>query len=367
MKKKIELIDLKQRYKNEKKDLIKIFDETLSSGNLVLTKELDEFENLICKFTGAKFCLGLNSGTDALMMSLLACGIKKGDEVITSAISFIATAGAIHHVGAIPVFVDVKDDLNIDPSKIEKKITEKTKAIIPVHWTGRMCDMAEINKIAKKHSILVIEDAAQAMGSFYKKKHAGSFSKIAAFSAHPLKNLNGIGDGGFITTNDKAIYTFIKKYRNHGLVGRDNAEIFGINSRLDIINAKILTYRLKKLKQINQARANNIKLYKKYLKYKKIIIIDDHKDKVSSNVMFVTLCEKRDKLKKFLEKKNIQTLIYYGKPLHRHKASKHLVREDLHKAEQLCKKVLAFPHHQYLKKIDIQYICKQINLFYERF
>ena len=365
--KKIELIDLRKRYKKEKKDLIKIFNQTLSSGNLILTKELDDFENAICKFTGAKYCLGLNSGTDALMMSLMACGIKKGDEVITSAISFIASAGAIHHIGAIPIFVDVNDDLNIDPFLIEKKITKKTKAIVPVHWTGRMCDMTAINKIAKKYKLIVVEDAAQAMGSYYKKKHAGYFSRVASFSAHPLKNLNGIGDGGFITTNDRSVYNFIKKYRNHGLVGRDNSEIFGINSRLDVINARILRYRLKKLNQINKKRTKNINLYRKYLNTKRIKIIEDHKDKINSNVMFVVICEKRDELKKYLDHKKIQTLIYYGKPLHKHKAARFLGFKNLQKAEGLCKKVLALPHHQYLKKNDIIYICKQINFFYERF
>ena len=203
---KIELIDLRERYKHERKQILKIIDKTLKKGNLILTKELEEFEKEVCKYTGAKYCLGLNSGTDALMMSLWASGIKKGDEVITSSLSFIASAGAIAHIGAIPIFVDVKDDLNINPDIIEKYISKKTRAIIPVHWTGRICDMTKINKIAKKNNLVVIEDAAQGMGSYYKNKHAGMFSKIAAFSSHPLKNLNGIGDSGFIITNNKKIY-----------------------------------------------------------------------------------------------------------------------------------------------------------------
>ena len=156
-----------------------------------------------------------------LMMAMWSCGIKRGDEVITSPISFVATAGSIVHLGAKPIFADVGQDLNLDPSSIEKLITKKTKAIMPVHWTGRICDMDKIKKIAKKNNLLIIEDAAQGMGSYYKGKHAGNFSKVAAFSAHPLKNLNGIGDSGFITTNDKKIYEKIKLYRNHGLAGRD--------------------------------------------------------------------------------------------------------------------------------------------------
>ena len=155
MKNKVELIDLKLRYKSERKVLLKIFDKTLTSGELILSRKLDNFENAICKYTGAKYCLGLNSGKDALMMALFALGIGRGDEVITSPLSFIATAAAIDHVGAKPVFVDTKDDLNIDETKIEEKITSKTKAIIPVHWTGRMANIKKIKIIADKYNLKI--------------------------------------------------------------------------------------------------------------------------------------------------------------------------------------------------------------------
>ena len=230
---KVELIDLKQRFKHEEKTIMKIVHKVLSKGNLILTKEVQNFEKSVCKYTNTKYCLGLNSGTDALMMSLWSSGIKKGDEVITSPISFIATANAIVHVGAKPVFVDVGEDLNINPKLIENAITKKTKAIIPVHWTGRVCQMDKIMKIANKYGLIVIEDAAQATGAYY-KKHAGTFGKISAFSTHPLKNLNALGDGGFVITNEKRLYDKIKLYRSHGLEGRDDAKIIGVNSRLDL-------------------------------------------------------------------------------------------------------------------------------------
>lgn len=364
---KVELIDLRSRYKEEKKDIIKILDKTLKKGNLILTPELENLEKRIAQYTGSKFCLGLNSGTDALMMSLWACGIKKGDEVITSALSFVASAGSIVHLGATPIFSDVKDDLNIDPDNIEKLITKNTKAILPVHWTGRMCDMDKIVKIAKKYKLLIIEDAAQGMGSFYKGKHAGKFSKVAAFSAHPLKNLNGIGDSGFITTDDKKIYDKIKLYRNHGLAGRDVVNIFGVNSRLDVINAEIINYRLNKLKNVINKRRRNINYYKKYLKTNKVQIIPDKKYEINSYVMFITICENRDELKKFLEKHKIQSLIYYGNPLHKHRASKYLPRRgNLINSEYLTTKVLALPHHQGLNETDIKFVCKVINKFYEK-
>ena len=282
---KVEFIDLKSRYKLEKKEILSCINKILKKGNLVLTKELEEFENLICKYTGAKYCVGLNSGTDALMMSLWALGIRKGDEVITSPISFIATAGAIMHVGAKPVFVDVKEDFNIDADKIEEKINSKTKAIMPVHWTGRMCNMNKIKSIAKKHKLFLIEDAAQAMGSYFNNIHAGRYSDISAFSTHPLKNLNALGDGGFVLTDKKNLYKKIKLNRNHGLKSRDNVEFFGLNSRLDVLNAEVLKFRLKKLRDINAKRRNNVSIYRKNLKIKNIKILEDGKNEINSYVI----------------------------------------------------------------------------------
>lgn len=364
---KIELIDLKQRYKEESAQILTSIKKVLSKGHLVLTEELNKFENNICKYTGSKYCLGLNSGTDALMMSLWALGIGKGDEVITSPISFVATIGAIIHVGAKPVFVDIAEDLNIDASKIELKITKRTKAIMPIHWTGKMCSMDTIAKIAKKHKLKIIEDAAQGMGSYYKKKHAGTYSDIAAFSTHPLKNLNGLGDGGFITTNNKQLYEKIKLYRNHGIKSRDNVHVFGVNSRLDVLNAEVLNFRLKKLKSVILKRRRNIAIYRKLINQKFIKIPHDTKNQFSSCVIFLCLCERRDELQKYLNSKSIQSLVYYGTPLHKHYASKNrgLHKTKLPVSENLAKKVLALPHHQNLTTNQIKLVCREVNKFYK--
>ncbi len=364
---KIEIIDLKKRFQDEKKDLLICINKVLKKGNLVLTPEVENFEKKICKYTGSKYCLGLNSGTDALMMSLWSNGISKGDEVITSPISFIASSNSILHVGAKPVFVDVGEDLNINPNLIERAITKKTKAILPVHWTGRMANMDKILKIAKKYKLIVIEDAAQAMGAYFKKKHAGTFGDISAFSAHPLKNLNALGDGGFVITNKKNLYDKIKVYRNHGLVGRDKVEFAGVNSRLDSLHAEVLSFRLNKLKGVISKRSKNINLYKKYLLTDKVKIIPSNKNYLNANVMFITLCENRDKLQNYLKKYNIQSLVYYKNPLHLHKANKHLgyKRGDLPVSEKLTKKVLSFPHHQYLKDKEVKFVSQKINNFYK--
>ena len=362
----IEIIDLRKRFQEEKYEILKCINRVLKKGNLILTPEVENFENSICKYTDSKYCLGVNSGTDALMMSLWSAGISRGDEVITSPISFIASVSSIIHVGAKPVFVDVDEDLNINPDLIEMAITKKTKVIMPVHWTGRVCKMDKILKIAKKYNLIVIEDAAQGMGSYYKKKHAGTFGKISAFSTHPLKNLNALGDGGFIITNEKKFYNKIKLYRNHGLKGRDNVELIGVNSRLDSLNAEILSFRLKRLKNIILRRRKNINLYRKLVKTKKVKIIQDKKNENNSYVMFITLCDKRDKLQKYLKKFNIQSLVYYKTPLHLHKATKYLgyKKGDFPNAERIASQVLSFPHHQHLKKSEIEFVCKKINNFY---
>ena len=363
---KVELIDLRDRFKEEGKAIIKIVEKVLSKGNLILTKEVQNFEKSICKFTGAKFCLGLNSGTDALMMSLWSSGIKRGDEVITSPISFVATANSIIHVGAKPVFVDVGDDLNINPDLIEAAITKNTKAIMPVHWTGRVCEMDKITKIAKKYKLKIIEDAAQATGAYYKGRHAGTFGKISAFSTHPLKNLNALGDGGFIITNEKKLYDKIKLYRSHGLEGRDDAKIIGVNSRLDSLNAEVLSFRLKKLKNIINRRKKNINYYKKYIKTDKVKILSDGKNEKNAYVMFVVLAENRNKLQEYLKKFNIQSLLYYPTPLHLHKSMKYLgyKKGNLINAERIASKVISFPHHQHLTEKQIKFVSEKINKFY---
>ena len=363
---KVELIDLRDRFKEERKAIIKIVEKVLSKGNLILTKEVQNFEKSICKFTGAKFCLGLNSGTDALMMSLWSSGIKRGDEVITSPISFVATANSIIHVGAKPVFVDVRDDLNINPDLIEAAITKNTKAIMPVHWTGRVCEMDKITKIAKKYKLKIIEDAAQATGAYYKGRHAGTFGKISAFSTHPLKNLNALGDGGFIITNEKKLYDKIKLYRSHGLEGRDDAKIIGVNSRLDSLNAEVLSFRLKKLKNIINRRKKNINYYKKYIKTDKVKILSDGKNEKNAYVMFVVLAENRNKLQEYLKKFNIQSLLYYPTPLHLHNSMKYLgyKKGNLINAERITSKVISFPHHQHLTEKQIKFVSEKINKFY---
>ena len=364
---KVPFIDLKLRYQEEKIDLHKAIEKVISKGNLVLTEEVRQLEHDVENYTNAKHCISLNSGTDALMMALWASGIKKGDEIIQPPISFVATTGATIHVGAKPVYCDVGKDQLLDVNKIESVITNKTKAIMPVHWAGKMCDMEKIMQIAKKYKIKVIEDSAQSIGTYYKKKHGGTFGLAGAISCHPLKNLNALGDGGLLLTNSSKIAKKVRLMRNHRLESRDNVVLYGVNSRLDSLNAEVLRMRLRKLANIIKRRRKNAKLYEKLIRRPEIKFIKTPNDRKDGFVMFIVLAKKRDLLQKYLSSHGIESIIYYGTPLHLHKAAKNLgyKKGDFPEAEKQCSEVLALPHHQHLTEEQIFYVANKINKFYD--
>ena len=294
-------------------------------------------------------------------------GVRRGDEVITPPNSFVASTAVIIHLGAKPVFVDVKSDQNIDENEIEKKITKKTKAIMTVHLKGRMCDMDKIMQIGNKYKIPVIEDCAQSIMSSFKKKMSGSWGEVGCFSAHPLKNLNAIGDGGYLTTNNKNLYQKIKNLRTHGMdENRNNVKNFGYVSRMDNLQAAILNFRIKNLKKIIRIRRNNVNLYLENLDLKRVYFPFENQDQFNTYHTFVIQVEKKDQLKKFLKYKGIDTAIHYPVPIHLQRASKFLGLKNgsFPNSEEQSKKILTLPINQFLKKDEILYICKQINRFY---
>ena len=364
---KIPYINLSKQYQLEGKKLLSVINKVLKSGQFVGGDEIIKFEKNITKLLKVKYCVALNSGTDALTLGLYALGVRKNDEVITTANSFIASTAVIVHLGAKPVFVDVKPDQLIDPSLIEKSITKKTKAIMVVHLTGRVCDMNKINEISQKYNIPIIEDAAQSIGSKYNNKYAGSFGRIGCFSAHPLKNLNAVGDSGYLTTNSSKIAKFLKDVRNHGMADRNKVKNFGYVSRMDNLQAAILNFRLKYLKKIIKKRRENAKIYFKYLNKKFIFIPRENKKEFNTYHTFVVQVNNRNLLQKYLKKKGIGTAIHYPIPIHMQPAFKKLnyKTNKLPKTEGQSKKIITLPIHQYLKHPDIKKICKVINNFYE--
>ena len=365
---KIPYINLKKQYKFERTKLLKVIDRSLKSGSWVGGKEVEKFESLISKICRTKYCVSLNSGTDALTLALYLLGVKKGDEVITPPNSFIASTAVIAHLGAKPIFVDVKSDQNIDEEKIESKISNKTKAIMPVHLTGRMCAMDKIMQISKKYNIPVVEDCAQSILSKYKNKMSGSWGHVGCFSAHPLKNLNACGDGGYLTTNDKFLYKRIKSLRTHGMdESRDNVKSFGYVSRMDNLQAAILNFRIKELKNIIKKRRKNVDIYLENLNLNKVYFPKEKKFEFNSYHTFVVQVDDRDRLKDFLKKKGIETAIHYPTPIHLQTASKSLgyKKGDFSETENQSKRILTLPINQYLSKKEIFYICKMINNFYD--
>ena len=361
----IPYIDLKSQWIDERDELLPIIDKVMSSGKFILETDCDKFEENVAKLCGVKYAAALNSGTDALMYALTMSGIKKGDEVITPANSFIASTSSIVHIGATPVFVDVLPNQNLDPSKIEDVITKNTKAIMPVHLTGRVCDMDPIIEIAKKHKLLVIEDAAQAIGSKYKGKLSGSLGDIGCFSTHPLKNLNACGDGGFLTTNDENIYKKIKSFRNHGKINHDTVSHFGLVSRMDNLQAAILNYRLGKLDVLINKRQANAKKYLEGIYHKDIFIPQQDLHEFNTYHTFVIQTSRRDELKAYLLNKGIKTAIHYPVPIHLQPASKSLGYKegDLPVTEKQAKEILTLPVNQYLAGSDLERVITAINSF----
>ena len=366
---KVNFLNFEKQWHSERKKLLPIVDNVMSSGQYVGVncEEVVKFEKNISKFLKMKHTVSLNSGTDALTLALHAIGVRRGDEVITPANSYIASTGSIAHLGANPVFVDVLPDQNIDPKKLKNAITKKTKAIMVVHLTGRSCDMKSIMKIAKRHKIEVIEDCAQAFGSKYYGKYCGTFGAAGCFSTHPLKNFNAMGDGGFIVTNRSKISNYISKLRNHGLKTRDKSEYFGYNSRLDNIQAAILNFRLKKIKNVFKKRRQNASYYVRNLDKQYVFYPPEKKAEFNTYHLFVIQVSKRKELQKYLFKRGITTYVHYPIPIHKQKMFKNKFSKFfLPVTEIQSKKILSLPIHNSLTHKQLRHVVNSINSFFNK-
>jgi dTDP-4-amino-4,6-dideoxygalactose transaminase len=364
----IPYVNLKKKYLLEKKDLLKIIDKTLSTGHWVTGEEVDKFEKNIAKLCEVKYCNSLNSGTDALTLALYTLGIRRGDEVITTPNSFIASTSVIVHLGATPKFVDVQSDQNINPKLIENAITNKTKAIMPVHLTGRVSEMKTILKIAKKYNLKVIEDSAQAIGSKYYDRPAGSWGDAGCFSAHPLKNLNAMGDSGYLTTNKKEIYKKIQSLKTHGMESRNRVKNFGYVSRMDNVQAAILNWKINKLNYVIKKRRENAKIYLENLDKNYIFMPLEKKYEFHSYHTFVVQVPKREKLINYLNNSGVQTSIHYPIPIHLQPAAKFLgyKKGSFPFTEKQASRILTLPINETLSKKNILNVCKKINRWFKK-
>ena len=352
-------------------DYSKIFKKielVVKKGDYTLGNEVNKFEKNIRKITGAKYAISVGNGTDALYLGLKALNIGRNDEVITTPFTFIATVGSIVTAGAKPVFVDVKDDYNIDELKIEKAITKKTKAIMPVHWSGRPCEMQKILNIAKKYNLKIIQDSCHAIQSKYYNKNIIEFGDACTFSMHPLKNLNVWGDGGFIVTNKKKLAERLFLIRNHGLISRNYCKEFAYNSRLDTIQAAIANYKIKyKLNNITKKRIENAKYFDKLLcNNENIQTIKRLKHLKEVFHLYQINVKKRNQLMNFLLQNNVDAKVHYPIPIHLQPAAKFLKHKsgDFPVAEKLAKTTLSLPVHEFIRKKDVFKMAELINSFY---
>jgi dTDP-4-amino-4,6-dideoxygalactose transaminase len=358
----IPFFDLKRQYKQIKKEINETIQRVLKRQFFILGTELAHFESLFAAYLRAKYVVGINSGTDGLILALQSLGVTKGDEVITVPNSFIATTIAITQLGAKPIFVDIDaKTYQIDVNKIEGIITRRTKAILPVHLYGTPCQIDIIKKIANKHHLYVVEDACQAHGALLENKKIGTFGDISVFSFYPAKNLGAYGDGGAVCTNNKNLYKKLLKLRNYGQKEKYYHSEIGINTRLDEIQAAILSIKLKYLDQWNKKRNEIAILYKKHLK--NVITQQNYKNSFSCYHIFTIEVNNRNYLKKKLAESGIQTLIHYPVPIHLQECYKHLgyKKGDFPYAEAVANKILSIPMYPELSKKEIIHIITTIN------
>lgn len=367
----IALVDLRRQHECIKDRILQKIEELIDKSQFILGEEVQKFEDEFARFCGCKYAVGVNSGTDALVLSLKALDIKEGDEVITVPNTFVATVDAITRNGARPVFVDVDEkSFLLDTSKLEKVITSKTKAIIPVHLYGQPCNMDEILEIAEKYDLYVIEDACQAHGAEYKGKRVGSFGILSCFSFYPAKNLGALGDGGIITTNDESLGEKLKMLRNYGQKEKYYHEFVGFNSRLDELQAAILRIKLKHLEKWIYQRRKNAKIYGEELeKIEEITTpIELPERKHVYHLYVIRVPErKRDALKEFLISNKIYPGIHYPVPLHLTNAYRYLGYKEgsFPVTEKLSNEILSLPMFPELREEEIVYVCEKIMEFFK--
>jgi dTDP-4-amino-4,6-dideoxygalactose transaminase len=359
---------LDRQFLHEKAEILSSQEQCLSSGQYILGNRVDTLEQRISNYCNTEYCVTVNSGTDALVLALKVLGIGSGDEVITPANSFIASTSSIIHAGATPILADVGPDQNIDPDGIEQLITPRTKAIMPVHLTGRMADMKTINAIAERFNLLVIEDAAQSFGSSLYNQKSGSMSDIACFSAHPLKVFNACGDAGFLVTNNKDYAEKARSLRSHGMIDRNTVASFGYVSRLDALQAEILLIRLEKIDQYIQLRRKNAATYRKLIQRQEIFMPECKPHEYNSFQTFVIQCDNRDELQQHLRSAGIESNIHYPRPIHQQPAFEPyaLLQQALPKTEEQAMRILSIPVSQFLEPDEVCYVAETINGFYDK-
>jgi len=357
----IPMVDLKGQYESLKHEIDSSILQALSETRFILGPNVQSFDQEAAEHLGAKHAISCANGTDALHLALLAAGIQPGDEVITTAFTFIATAEAIRYVGAIPVFVDIQpQSFNIDPDRIRAAVTDKTRAILPVHLFGQAADMNEIQAIADEFELLIIEDCAQSFGARYQGKTTGTLGCVGSFSFFPSKNLGCYGDGGMVTTNDDELAARVRMLRNHGSSKQYHHDVIGFNSRLDELQAVILRIKLKHIDDYNRKRLEVARTYNQLLAGSRFTTphIPDDRDHVFHQ--YTLLCDERDKLRETILVQNIACAVYYPIPLHQQQAFHDTEQPELPVTESTAERCLSFPIFPEMTTQQIETVCEAL-------
>ncbi|MSQ15065.1 MAG: DegT/DnrJ/EryC1/StrS family aminotransferase [Dehalococcoidia bacterium] len=359
--------DLKAQYLSLKLEVDAAIGRVLEGGRFILGDEVAAFESEFAGYLGANHVVSVGSGTEALHLSLLACGVGSGDEVITVSHTATATVAAIAASGARPVFVDVDPDTyNIDAALIEEKITDKTRAIVPVHLYGRAADMSPIMEIARRRGLKVIEDACQAHGAYHAGARVGTIGDAGCFSFYPTKNLGAYGDGGAIATNDPLLYERLRMLRVYGWKERDDAEMSGYNSRLDELQAAVLRVKLRYLDQWNRKRVELASIYDGLLDSAPLVLPNKSDDASHVYHLYVVRSDKRDRLRAFLQENGIGTMVHYTTPVHLQPAYVSLaVPNSLPNTEKLVEEILSLPLYPELGHDSVEHVASLIKRFYK--
>lgn len=358
----IRLIDIQKEYMSIKEEIDIAIRSTIESGRLILGEQVSNFEKEFSSYVGVKYAVGVNSGSDALYLSLRALGIGQGDEVITVSHTFISVVDAIVRSGAHPVLVDVDPfTLNIDTKLIPSKITKRTKAIIPVHMYGNPADMANILEIADSHNVSVIEDASQSHGATINGRKTGSFGILGTFSFYPTKNLGAYGDSGMVTTNSYEMAMKLRELRNYGERKKYEYVTEGINSRMDELQAAILRVKLRRLDKWNSRRRFLASIYSKRLEDSGIGLPSEEKGSVHVYHQYVIRTDRRDEIRDMLRSNGIPTLVHYPIPIHlQHKYSSNFSEFSLPETERASRQILSLPMHPFLSDAEVSEICDRI-------
>jgi dTDP-4-amino-4,6-dideoxygalactose transaminase len=366
----VPLLDLRAQFQTIRGEVMAAVERVFESQHFILGPEVEAFEREAAEYCRIKHAIGCGSGSDALLLALTALGVGPGDEVVTASFSFFATAGSIARLGARPVFVDISpDDFNIDPNLIERAITPRAKAILPVHLFGQCAEMDAIREVADRHNLPVVEDAAQAIGAGYCERRAGAMGSVGCFSFFPSKNLGGAGEGGLMTTDDDDLAEKLRLLRVHGMRPKYYHKVVGVNSRLDALQAAVLGVKLKYLDRWSDARRRNAEHYDKLFAEAGVEEVTTPAVRPNRRHIFnqyTIRCSRRDELMDFLKRRGVGSEIYYPAPLHLQECFAHLGYKpgDLPATERASRECLSLPIYPELTEEMRQYVVEKIAEFY---